>query len=157
MIIKVFWLFCLGSLVYYHQSLLAVLFRLFGLLSSKSFGFSVQALIYYHQSLLAVLFRLFGLLSSKSFGCSVQTLWFIIIKVFWLFCLDSLIFLISKDFKINSLSSILALSIPDEGYFRNVLCTLNQISMFLLRPNILFMQKIKIVRCIFNQQTTVSV
>jgi hypothetical protein len=39
-------------------------------------------------------------------------------------------FLASKDFKIIWLSNILTLSIPNVGYCRNVLCTLDRISMF---------------------------
>jgi len=35
-----------------------------------------------------------------------------------------------KDFKIILLSNILALSVPDEGYSRNVSCALNLISTF---------------------------
>jgi hypothetical protein len=34
-------------------------------------------------------------------------------------------FLAPKDLKIIWFSNLLALSVPDEGYYRNVLCTLN--------------------------------
>jgi hypothetical protein len=41
-------------------------------------------------------------------------------------------FLAPKDFKIIWLSNILGLSVPDEGYSKNVWRALNLISMFLL-------------------------
>jgi len=41
-------------------------------------------------------------------------------------------FLAPKDLKIIRLSNILALIVPDEGYFRNASCALNLISTFSL-------------------------
>ena len=37
-----------------------------------------------------------------------------------------------KDFHIIWFSNILALSVPEEGYYRNMSCTLTLVSMFLL-------------------------
>jgi hypothetical protein len=42
----------------------------------------------------------------------------------WLSSLDTLIFLLPKYSLIIWLSNLMILSVPDEGYSRNVLCTL---------------------------------
>ena len=52
---------------------------------------------------------------------------------FWLFCLGTLVFIAPKDFKVIWLSNSLALSVPDESYFRYVSWALHLISTFLLK------------------------
>ena len=55
---------------------------------------------------------------------------------YWVSCLPRHGLLAPKDFKNIWLSNLLIMSVPDEGYSRNVSCTLNLISTFLIQTNI---------------------
>ena len=50
---------------------------------------------------------------------------------FWLSCLGPLVLLLQKHIYIILLSSLLILSVPDEGYSGNMSCTLNLMSILL--------------------------
>ena len=49
---------------------------------------------------------------------------------FSLFCFVPLLYLFGKTFQLYYFSNLLTLSVPDEGFYRNVLHTLNRISTF---------------------------
>ena len=51
----------------------------------------------------------------------------------WLSCLDHLVLLLPKLFKIIWFFNLSILSVLDEGYSRNALCALNLICTFLLK------------------------
>ena len=55
-----------------------------------------------------------------------------VLSRFWLFCFGPLVFLLPKTFQVIWLTSLLSLSVPDEGYYTNVSCVLNLILTFSL-------------------------
>ena len=141
------WLSCLGSLVYLlqYQPTLAIMFRLFGLLTSilADTGYHVQALwftysnisrhwlsclgslvyLLQYQPTLAIMFRLFGLLTPilADTGYHVQALWFTYSNIsrHWLSCLGSLVYLLQYQPTLTIMFRLFGLLTPilaDTGY-----------------------------------------